>query len=221
MAEIKSHFSDVDLAAAMHEFRKRHARASNRQEAIQIYCCYELDRRGIHDAEIEVLMPGYYREKRWDVGLIEDDEPRLGISCKSIISNHAGTVPNRVDDMLGEAVSLHRAYPDAVLGYLFMMSRRDESAATERKTRELGGLTRQRLRKLHDDADYWFERLVESVSRASGRSGPRDLPEKFEVVSCSQIDFDLNPYGVVVHEGALSPDDFFDELVAIYDERFG
>lgn len=166
-------------------------------------------------------MPGFYREKRWDVGLIEDGEPRLGISCKSIISNHGGTVPNRVDDMLGEAVSLHRAYPKAVLGYLFMMSRRDESAATKRKTRQLGGLTPERLRKLHDDADYWFERLVESVSLASGRSGPEDVPEKFEVVSCSQIDFDVEPYGVVVHEGALSPDAFFDRLVEIYRERFG
>ena len=205
----------------MRIFRTRHPRASNRQEAIQLYCCAELQARGLHGAEIEVVMPAHYRAKAWDVGLLVDDEPRLGISCKSIISNHGGTVPNRVDDMLGEAVSLHRAYPKAVLGYLFMMSRRDESVKTQRDTEALGGLTRERRRKLNDDADYWFERLVESVSIASNRSGPRDWLEKFEVVSCSQIDFDTKPYGVVVHEGALSPDAFFDRLIEIYTDRFG
>lgn len=205
----------------MRIFRTRHARASNRQEDIQRYCCAELKRRGLQGAEIEVAMPGHYRAKKWDVGLMIGNQPRLGISCKSIISNHGGTVPNRVDDMLGEAVSLHRAYPKAVLGYLFMMSRRDESVKTARDTEALGGLTKARLRKLNDDADYWFERLVESVSIASNRTGPRDWLEKFEVVSCSQIDFDKKPFGVVIHEGALSPDDFFDRLVEIYHTRFG
>src|SRR4051794_20017968 len=117
----------MDLAAAMEEFRTRHPRASNRQEAIQLYCVAEIEKRGLHGADIEVPMPGYYREKKWDVGLLVGDEPRLAISCKSIVSNHGGTVPNRVDDMLGEAASLPRAFPRAVLGYLFMMSRRDES----------------------------------------------------------------------------------------------
>jgi hypothetical protein len=211
----------VDLIAAMKDFRGRKTQASNRQVAIQRFCCAELEERGVEGVEIEVPMPGRYRTKTWDVGLIVDGEPQLAISCKSIVANHAGTVPNRVDDMLGEAVSLHRAFARTVLGYLFMMSRRDESSATAKKTAQLGGLTPERLRQLHDDADHWFERLVESVSRASGRTGPDDVPEKFEVVSCSQIDFDVEPYGVVVHEGALSPDDFFDRLAELHQSRFG
>jgi hypothetical protein len=210
----------TDLTEAMREFRLRHPRASNRQEAIQMYCVAELGRRGLQGAAIELTMPGYYREKKWDVGLLTQGEPRLAVSCKSIISNHAGTVPNRVDDMLGEAVSLHRAYPKAVLGYLFMMSRRDESKATTNRTRTGGGLSSDRLDTLHRNADQWFERLVQSVTRASGRRGADDLPEKFEVVSCSQIDFDLEPFGVVVHEGALTPTAFFDRLVQIYNQRF-
>jgi hypothetical protein len=165
-------------------------------------------------------MPGYYRSKKWDVGLMVNDEPRIGISCKSIISNHGGTVPNRVDDMLGEAVSLHRAFPRAVLGYLFMMSRRDESVATANRTADSGGLTSQRRRKLAEDGDLWFERLVSSVSTASGRVGPDDWLEKFEAVSCSQIDFDARPFAVVVHQDGLTPDAFFDRIVAIYNERF-
>jgi hypothetical protein len=211
----------VDLAQAMKLFREKHPRASTRQEAIQLYCCEELAKRGLAGAEMERTMPGHYRPKKWDVGLLVEGEPRLGISCKSIISNHGGTVPNRVDDMLGEAVSLHRAYPRAVLGYLFMMSRRDESEATKRRTDAVGGLTAARKAKLQEDADRWFERLVESVSTAANRKSPKDWLEKFEVVSCSQIDFNKRPYGVVVHSGALSPDAFFDRLVAIYRERFG
>lgn len=206
----------------MRAFRKRHPRASNRQEAIQLYCCAELEKRGLESAEIEVNMPGAYRVKKWDVGLLgEKGEPLLGISCKSIVSNHGGTVPNRVDDMLGEAANLHRAFPRTVLGYLFMMSRIDESQATQKKTKALGGMSRARRSQLREDGDYWFERLVESVSRAAGRTGPRARPEMFEVVSCSQVDFTARPYAVVVHEGAMSPDDFFDRLVELYHERFG
>ncbi len=112
----------------MRQFRLRHARASNRQEPIQTYCCEELHRRGLLGARIEVILPGAYRDKVWDVGRLADSgEVTLGISCKSIISNHAGTVPNRIDDMLGEAVNLHRRWPRAVIGYLFMMARTDES----------------------------------------------------------------------------------------------
>jgi hypothetical protein len=210
----------VDLAEAMRIFKDRSPRASNRQEAIQLYCRMELERRGLTNVAIETDMPGAYRMKKWDVGRLENGEPTLGISCKSIISNHAGTVPNRVDDMLGEAANLHRAFPNAVLGYLFMMGRVDESAATQNRTERLGGMTPERLAKLRHDGDAWFERLVESVTRASNRAGPDDYPEMFEVVSCSQVDFLCEPYEVVVHEGGLSPDAFFDRLVGIHRERF-
>lgn len=160
----------------MREFRERHPRASNRQEAIQLYCCAELEKRGLSGADIEVDLPGAYRTKKWDVGLIEDGEPHLGISCKSIVSNHAGTVPNRVDDMLGEAANLHRAFPKAVLGYLFMMSRVDEAKDIQEKTETAGGMSDERLAKLRADGDRWFERLVDSVSKAAGRSEPAGRP---------------------------------------------
>ncbi len=210
----------MDLTEAMHEFRKRHARASTRQEAIQRFCCAELKRRGLDGAEIEVDMPGAYRDKKWDVGLLGNGVPELGISCKSIISNHAGTVPNRVDDMLGEAANLHRRFPDAVLGYFFMMSRIDESKATQKRTEALGGMSEARLTQLQEKGDRWFERLVGSVSRAAGRSGPEGRPEMFEAVSCSQVDFTVSPFAIVVHKGPMSPDDFFDCLVDLHRQRF-
>jgi hypothetical protein len=210
----------LDLESAIRDFRNRHERAPNRQEAIQLYCCQELAERGIDGAEIEVPLPGHYRTKVWDIGLIEDGEPRLAISCKSIVSNHGGTVPNRIDDMLGEAVNLHRAYPKAVIGWLFMMSRVDESARVRKRTEALGGMTAERRDALARDGDIWFERLVESTSAAANRSSYDDYPEKFEVLSCSQIEFDLEPLVIRLPSGATSPDAMFDRLASIYRERF-
>jgi len=210
----------MDLVEAIRVFKARHPQASNRQEAVQLYCCAELERRGLTGVEIETDMPGAYRTKAWDVGRVVGGEPTLGISCKSIISNHPGTVPNRVDDMLGEAANLHRRFPKAVLGYLFMMGRVDEGRKVREKTERLGGMTAARMAQLQADGDVWFERLVDSVSRAAGRGGPEDFPEKFEVVSCSQVDFMCEPYEIVVHEAGLSPDQFFDRLAEIHRERF-
>lgn len=211
----------MELVAAIRAFRTRRARAKNRQEDIQLYCVDELARRGIPGAEIEIKLPGAYRSKDWDVGLMVDGEPRLAISCKSIVSNHGGTVPNRVDDMLGEAVDLHRAHPKAVLGYLFMMSRVDESKKEKEKTEKVGGMTDSRLQHMQEQGDIWFDRLVESVSMAGNRSGTGDFPEKFEAISCSQIDFLQDPYEIKVHETSLSTKAFFDQLTTIYRARFG
>jgi hypothetical protein len=211
---------------AMERFRLRPTRAANRQVDVQIYCCEELTRRGLSGAEIEKLLPGSYRDKIWDVGRIsEAGEVTLGISCKSIISNHAGTVPNRIDDMLGEAGNLHRRWPRAVIGYLFMMSRVDESV--DRRGKRAAAIAKGTpesvvMQKAREQGDAWFQRLGDSVGEASGRLGPDDFPEKFEVVSCSLLDFDAGPpFPVRYHPSTPSPDEFFDRLVEIHQARFG
>jgi hypothetical protein len=211
----------VSFVTAIEGFRARSPQASNRQIDIQRYCVAELQRRGIAEAATEVAMPGRYRVKVWDVGAIQEGEPRIAISCKSIMSNHAGTVPNRIDDLLGEAVSLHRDFPNAVLAWLFMMSRRDVSRAARASVERRGGMTPELLAELKKNGDYWYGRLIESVSRASDRTGPDDLPEKFEVVSCAQVDFDAVPATVRYRPGAVRPRTFFDRIVATYRERFG
>jgi hypothetical protein len=210
----------MDLEQAIRDFRTKHPQSSNRQEQLQLYCCAELEARGIVGPKIEVVLPGQYRAKKWDVGLVVDGEPRLGISCKSIVSNHAGTVPNRVDDMLGEAVNLHRAFPNAVIGWLFMMSRIDEAKSVREKTEALGGMTPERRHFLEVSGDRWFRNLVTSTSPAANRSGPTDFPEKFEALSCSQIEFESTPYDIVIPPGATSPDAMFDRLASIYFQRF-
>lgn len=209
----------------MAAFRLRQARASSRQEAIQLYCCEELAARGVPNTAIERRIEGSYRSKKWDVvATAADGEPRVAISCKSIISNHGGTVPNRIDDMLGEAVNVHRRWPRAVLGYLFMMSRVDESQAML-KTRA------RHVRAGRSNADIyardiasgrtWFERLGDSVSRAAGRADAADVPERFEAVSCSLVGFEEGPpYPIEYHPATLTPDAFFDALARLYVERY-
>ncbi|TYB35614.1 hypothetical protein FXF50_23300 [Micromonospora sp. AP08] len=175
---------------------------------------------------MEVPLPGAYRGKFWDVGVVSDTgEVTLGISCKSIISNHAGTVPNRIDDLLGEAGNLHRRWPRAVIGYLFMMSRVDESVQ-QTKARNLaiarGTPESVVAYKARERSDLWFQRLGDSVNLASGRVGEDDFPEKFEVVSCSLLDFEAGPpFPVMYHPSTPDPDEFFDRLVEIHQQRFG
>jgi hypothetical protein len=102
-----------------------------------------------------------------------------------------------------------------------MMARVDESLATQKKTAATGGLTPERLQELRRDGDIWFERLVESVTRAAGRENEDDCPEKFEVVSCAQVDFTTDPFTIRSHPAAASTDAFFDALVVKHRTRFG
>jgi hypothetical protein len=213
--------------AALEDFRSRHPRDSSRQREIQRFCVEELAKRGIVGAGVEVALPGAYRAKVWDVGLLDvnliSQEPQLAISCKSIISNHAGTVPNRIDDLLGEAVNLHRRFPKAVIGYLFMMSRIDESKAARERREKLAATMSEEaiLEAARANGDAWFAQLGESVSRAAGRDKVDELPERFEAVSCSLFDFDQPPpFPVQYHPQTDEPKDFFDRLVAIHQERF-
>lgn len=209
----------------MIDFRGRLARANNRQQAIQLYCCHELATRGIVGARSEVRLGGAYRDKDWDVAVTAGDEPLLAISCKSIMGNHGGTVPNRVDDLLGEAANVHRRWPNAVLGYLFMMSRVDESTASVRRRDNnlaRGHAEEMLLASARADGARWFDRLARSAARAAGRTGPDDLPEKFEAVSCALIGFEAPaPFPIEYHPATSTPDGFFDLLAAIYCARFG
>ncbi len=216
--------STARFQAALEDFRSRHPRDSTRQRAIQGYCVEELQARGVEGVGVEVVLPGFYRNKVWDVGLVVGDKARLGISCKSIIANHAGTVPNRIDDLLGEVVNLHRQSPNCIIGYLFMMARVDESQAARKRREKLAAtMTAEEIRDAaRANGDRWFAQLGESVSRAAGRRDASDLPEKFEAVSCSLFDFDqLPPFPVQCHPTTLAPTDFFDALAGIYRERYG
>ncbi len=78
------------------------------------FCVAELASRGLHHAVTEVTLPGGGREKSWDVAWRMDDKPRLAVSLKSLLKNLGGTVPNRVDDLMGEVTNVQMYSPDTL-----------------------------------------------------------------------------------------------------------
>jgi hypothetical protein len=77
-----------------------------RLHQLALYCVQELARRGLIGAEREATVPGGGRPKQWDVAWKYHDKYRLAISLKSILRNLAGTVPNRIDDLMGEVTNI-------------------------------------------------------------------------------------------------------------------
>jgi hypothetical protein len=54
-------------------------------------------------------------------------KPRLLVSLKSILRNLAGTVPNRLDDLMGEAANVQQLSPEIVIGYVVIMDETQDS----------------------------------------------------------------------------------------------
>ncbi|MGH6857319.1 MAG: hypothetical protein ACRECP_06705, partial [Methylocella sp.] len=51
----------------------------------------------------------------------------LLISLKSILKNLAGTVPNRLDDLMGEAANVQQLSPEIIIGYVVIMDEKEDS----------------------------------------------------------------------------------------------
>lgn len=86
------------------------------------YCVQELERRGLRGVETESSIPGAGRSKQWDVAWQYDGKYRLGISLKSILKNLAGTVPNRIDDLIGETANAQLHSPEIAIGYVMIFN---------------------------------------------------------------------------------------------------
>ena len=64
---------DAKFRTAVKAYDARHDRDPQRQIEIQKWCVDQLTAAGIKGAETELKLPGAYREKSWDVGLMVDD----------------------------------------------------------------------------------------------------------------------------------------------------
>ena len=71
--------------------------------------------------------PGLGRQKDWDLAYVLADKPRLLVSLKSILRNLAGTVPNRLDDLMGEVANVQQLSPEIVVGYVVIMDEKEDS----------------------------------------------------------------------------------------------
>ncbi len=124
-------------------------------------CVDALSARGLPGAEAEVDIPGGGRDKAWDVGWCWRGKYRLVLSLKSILKNISGTVPNRIDDAMGETASIQLYSPEVVTGYVMLFD-----LAADSYSQKHGML--------------WSVYLAERLGALSGRRAPYWSPGTFE-----------------------------------------
>jgi hypothetical protein len=113
-------------------------------------------------SEAELTVAGLAREKDWDVAYEFAGKFRLLVSLKSVWRNAAGTVPNRLDDHMGELANIQQMRPEIVIGYVVLFDVQADSIRKE------DGLTwseffRQRIERIAiRKAPLWNQGLLEA-----------------------------------------------------------
>jgi len=121
----------------------------------------------------ELKVPGFGRTKTWDVALVHGGKPRLLVSLKSILRNPAGTVPNRLDDLMGEVANVQHLFPEVVAGYVVVL----DNVANKRRT----------VDKTRSD-DTWFDYFERRLTHLAIRRPPVWSPGLLEVFWVVRID---------------------------------
>ena len=171
---------------------ERKPTSTKRLDGLARLCIAELAKRRLTGAVTEAKLPGGGREKAWDVAWNMDGKPRLAISLKSLLRNLGGTVPNRVDDLMGEVTNVQMYSPEIVTGYIMLFNVAEDSYST-----------------LHQST--WAELLKRRITRLSGRQPPSWSIGMIEASLFLEVDFSEGPRLV---SGAESIGPFFDRLVA-------
>ena len=168
-----------------------------RLQMLADYCVQELERRGLSGVEKEVAIPGAGREKQWDVAWRYDGKYRLGISLKSILKNIPGTVPNRIDDLIGEAANAQLHSPEIAIGYVMVFDVQHDTMSTKHNAR-------------------WSEVVLNRLASLSGRKPPSWTTGTIEDFVLVKVDFAVAPR---LREVSRPFTDFFDTLVNQVAER--
>ncbi len=153
------------------------ATSTTRLKTLADFCIQELARRGLRGVEKEASIPGAGRDKKWDVAWSYDGKYRLGISLKSLLKNLGGTVPNRIDDLIGEVANAQLHSPEIVTGYIMVFNVAEDSFSPKHGT-TWSGLFRSRLDSLSGRrAPSWTTGTVEDfvLVEVDFRSGPSIL----------------------------------------------
>lgn len=159
-----------------------------RLQKLAQYCIEQLAERGLNDAQIDVTIPGGGRPKQWDVAWKHHGKYRLAISLKSILRNLGGTVPNRVDDLMGEVTNIQMYSPEIVVGYVMIFdTAQDYFSSTHGST--------------------WCELLRTRLARLSGRQAPSWSTGMIEAFVILEVDFSES-------SRLITPED---EIAAMFD----
>lgn len=167
------------------------AQSPARLSQLAAFCVDELERRGVRGVQTEVDIPGAGRAKKWDVAWRYDGKYRLGISLKSLLKNIPGTVPNRLDDLMGEVANAQLHSPEIVIGYVILFDVGQDAYSAKH------GCT-------------WLELFRRRIGNLSGRRPPAWTPGTIEAHVIAEIDFSEN---CVIKTDPAVFDAFFDCLV--------
>ncbi len=156
----------VTLPAAVDNLLGRRTQDPGRLDMLARYCVEAFEREGLAGVRggkaDEAGIRGLGRQKDWDLAYMLAGKPRLLVSLKSILKNLAGTIPNRLDDLMGEAANVQQLSPELVIGYVVVV---DEAEDMMRR----GGGTwtdhfESNLRKIAiRRAPLWNQGLIESA----------------------------------------------------------
>lgn len=182
-----------DAISSLHQIAviEKKSTSTIRLQQLAAYCAQELERRGLTGAESEIEIPGGGRSKQWDVAWKCHEKYRLVISLKSILRNPGGTVPNRIDDLMGETTNVQMYSPEIVVGYLMIFDIAVDQHAPKH------GMT-------------WCELLSRRLQQLSGRKAPSWSVGMVEASTIVRVDFSAGP-NLLTPVGDL--DSFFDTLV--------
>ncbi len=146
----------MGLELVLDEVIRRPTQSPDRLRALADYIIKRLDEHGLagvrggSGGELKVV--GLARSKDWDIAYDFAGKFRLLISLKSMWRNAEGTVPNRLDDLMGEVANVQQIRPEIVIGYVLLF---DIQADKRRKD----GLT-------------WSEFFERAIQRIAIRRAP-------------------------------------------------
>lgn len=184
----------LTLSDAVDDLLTRAKQDSGRLNKLASFCIEEFARRGLVGVRggqaDEVGIRGFGRQKDWDLAYVLADKPRLLISLKSILKNLTGTVPNRLDDLMGEAANVQQLQPEVVIGYVVIMDQAQDRMRRDGKTWSdhfEENLRRIAVRK----APLWNQGLIESIwlIRIDSRRAPGDRIVDVEDMDARGTDF--------------------------------
>ncbi len=147
----------MTLEDAIDKIVRRPAQASDRLSPLADFAIEQLEHHGLPGARGgtsgELDIRGLARSKKWDVAYDFAGKPRFLVSLKSIWKNAGGTVPNRIDDLMGETANVQQLSPEIVIGYILLFDAKADSVRRE-------------------DGLYWSERFQNAVNDIAIRKAP-------------------------------------------------
>ncbi len=125
----------MTLEDAIDQIIGRSARDSSRLSPLADFAIQEFANHGLPGVAGgsggELTIQGLARAKDWDVAYDFAGKRRLLVSLKSIWANASGTVPNRIDDLIGETANVQQMSPEIVTGYILLFDARADSPRRE------------------------------------------------------------------------------------------